>query len=208
METILIFAGGDAPTDSLIEELPNAEMVVAADAGYDRAVAAGLTVDLLVGDFDSILTTVFPKTVVIERHPADKEASDLELALERVMDHAPGRVVVVGGGGGRVDHELITAALLCSTRWADIEEIDWVTDRGWSHVVRGRRIIHGDVGDLISLIPMGGAARGVSTRGLTWNLEGETLHHGTSRGLSNRFAGPVADINVVEGCVLVVLPVD
>lgn len=208
MDTILIFAGGDSPIGSLAEELPEADLVVAADSGYDGAVAAGLAVNLLIGDFDSIQTTSIPDAVDVEGHPADKDASDLELALERVMDHRPGRVVVVGGAGGRFDHELMTAALLCSTRWQEIEEIDWVTERGWSHVVRGRRIVHGDLGELVSLIPMGGTARGVTTRGLKWNLESETLHHGTTRGLSNRFAGPVADITVGEGCLLVVLPAD
>lgn len=207
METILIFAGGDTPTGSLVEELPVADLVVAADSGYDSAIAGGFSVDLLVGDFDSIEATSIPDTVLIERHSVDKNASDLELALELVMDHRPDRVVIVGGAWGRFDHELITATLLCSTRWEEIEEIDWVTDRGWSHVVRGRRIIHGDVDDLISLIPMGGSVHGLTTRGLRWNLDAETLHHGTSRGLSNRFSGPVADITVGDGCLLVVLPV-
>ncbi|HJQ75936.1 MAG TPA: thiamine diphosphokinase [Acidimicrobiia bacterium] len=206
METILIFAGGDSPTGSLGEELPAADLVVAADSGYDSAIAAGFPVDVLVGDFDSIEASSIPESVRVARHSVDKDASDLELALEMVMDHRPGRVVVVGGAGGRFDHELITTTLLCSTRWQEIEEIDWVTDRGWSHVVRGRRIIHGDVGDLISLIPMGGSVHGLTTRGLRWDLDAETLHHGTSRGLSNRFAGPVADITVAEGCLLVVLP--
>ncbi|HWB88603.1 MAG TPA: thiamine diphosphokinase [Acidimicrobiia bacterium] len=208
METILIFAGGESPTGFLTEELPVADLVVAADSGYDTAVAAGFDVGLLVGDFDSIQARSVPDTVTVDRHSADKDASDLELALERVMDHRPERVVVVGGAGGRFDHELITATMLCSTRWQEIEEIDWVTHRGWSHVVRGRRMVHGDVGDLISLVPMGGTARGVTTRGLRWSLDGDTLHPGTTRGLSNRFSGPVADITVAEGCLLVVLPID
>lgn len=207
METILIFAGGDSPTESLVDELPDdVDLVVAADSGYDLAVAQGFAVDVLVGDLDSIETEVIPGHVTVERHPADKNATDLELALEKVMAERPDRVVVVGGAGGRVDHELAAAALLCSERWTLIEQIDWVTDRGWSHVIRGRRVVHGDVGMTISIIPMGGDAHGVTTRGLRWDLSDATLYHGTTHGVSNEFLGPVADIWVGVGCVLAVLP--
>ena len=207
MDTVLLFAGGDSPNASLVDELPEADLVVAADSGYDVAVSHGLAVDVLVGDFDSIVTEVIPTDVVVHRHDPDKDATDLELALEVVSAESPERVVVVGGGGGRVDHELATAALLCSLRWETIEEIDWVTDRGWSHVVRGRRLLHGDVGATLSLVPMGGDARGVSTRGLRWELSGATLRHGTTLGVSNVFAAPVAEVTVERGCLLAVIPV-
>ncbi len=207
METVLIFAGGDFPATPLAGELPDAGLVVAADSGYDLAVAQGFVVDVLVGDLDSIRTEVIPGHVIVERHPTDKDATDLELALSRVIEERPERIVVVGGAGGRVDHELATAALLSSERWVDIDEIDWVTDRGWSYVVRGRREIHSDVGATISLIPMGGTAYGVDTRGLRWNLVAATLPHGTTHGISNEFVSPVASISVVQGCLLAVVPV-
>lgn len=206
METVLIFAGGDSPTTGLAEELPGSDLVVAADSGYDVAVSAGFAVDVLIGDMDSISAEVIPGHVIVERHPVDKDATDLELALERVMVERPQRIVIVGGAGGRVDHELAAAALLAADRWSAAEEIDWVTDRGWSHVVRGRRIIHGDVGATISLIPMGGAALGVTTKGLKWDLTGATLDQGTTHGVSNEFIGPVADIRVNQGCLLAVIP--
>lgn len=208
METVLIFAGGDADATPLADELPVAELVIAADSGYDLAVSQGFPVDVLVGDLDSIRTPLeeIPRHVLVDRHPVDKDSTDLELALERVMDDLPSRVVVVGGAWGRIDHELAIAALLCSSRWQEIEEIDWVTGRGRAHVVRGRRILHGDVGDMVTLIPMGGPVRGLTTRGLKWDLDGDSLYPGTSRGVSNELTGPVADIRVEEGCLLAVMP--
>jgi thiamine pyrophosphokinase len=194
MDTVLIFAGGDSPTTRLAEELPQADLVIAADSGYDLAVSEGLAVDVLIGDMDSIAAQTIPKHVIVEEHPVDKDATDLELALVRVMVERPARIVIVGGAGGRVDHELAVAALLTSDRWAGADEIDWVTDRGWSHVVRGRRVIHG------------GPALGITTKGLKWNLSGATLDHGTTHGVSNEFTGPVADIKVNRGCLLVVVP--
>lgn len=208
MEIVLIFAGGESTPRALLEELPTADLVVAADSGYDLAVAHGLAVDVLVGDMDSIRTDPIPRHVIVERHSADKDKTDLELALGRVVVERPERVVVVGGAGGRLDHELATAALLTSERWVGIDEIDWVTARGWSHVVRGRRLIHGDVGSIVGLIPMGGPALGVTTRGLRWDLSGAVMQHGTTLGVSNILTSPVADIRVNEGCLLVVVPED
>lgn len=208
METILIFAGGEETPHSLSGELPAADMTVAADSGYDLAMALGHHVDLLIGDMDSIAAERIPDHVIVERHPTDKDMTDLELAMARVAAESPARIVVVGGGGGRLDHDLATPALLASDRWADVDEIDWVTSRGWCYVVRGRRLIHGDVGATIGLIPMGGAALGVTTRGLQWDLAGAVLLHGTTHGVSNVFVSPVADIKVNEGCLLAVVPGD
>jgi thiamine pyrophosphokinase len=208
METVLIFAGGDSPTPSLAEELPEPELIIAADSGYDTAVEAGYAVDVLIGDMDSIVTEVIPNHVIVERYPTDKNATDLELALARVVDERPQRIVVVGGAGGRFDHELATATLLCSDRWEGIDELDWVTDRGWSHVIKGRRIIHGDVGAIISLIPIGGPATGIDTKGLRWNLRSASIASGSTWGVSNEFTGPVADIRVGSGCLLAVIPID
>jgi len=205
METILIFAGGNSPRDGLDEELPGADLVVAADSGYDHAVDAGFRVDVLIGDLDSIQTEVIPPHVIVEQFSEDKDATDLELALTRVAVERPDRVVIIGGGGGRVDHELATALLLCSAQWADIE-IDWVTDRGWAHVIHDRRLIHGDIGSIVSLIPTGGPAIGVHTKGLRWPLDGADLDHGTTRGVSNVFTAPVADVRLASGCLLAVIP--
>lgn len=205
MDTVLIFPGGDAPMVSA-EELPAADLIVAADSGYDRAVSQGFRVDVLIGDLDSIETELIPNHVIVERFPADKDATDLELALARTMAEAPLRVVVVGGTGGRLDHELGTASLLCSPRWSDVEELDWLTARGWGHVIHRRRSLHGDVGSLVSLLPVGGDAHGVSTRGLRWELKGETLAVGATRGLSNEFASPVAEVVVDSGVVLALIP--
>jgi thiamine pyrophosphokinase len=206
METVLIFAGGVPPHPGLIEDLPQPDLIVAADGGYDHAVDLGFVVEVVVGDMDSIQTHPLPPHVVVERHPVDKDATDLELALALVARDAPDRVVVVGGSGGRLDHELSIAGLLCSERWLVIDEIDWVSERGWAYVVRHRRLVHGDPGTTVSLIPMLGDVKVAHTAGLKWNLDDVTLASGTTRGVSNILTRPVADIRLGSGCLLVVVP--
>lgn len=206
MSTILIFATSQANSDSVAGDLPHPDLVVAADGGYDYALRMGFEVDVLIGDFDSITATDLPEHLLIERHRPDKDASDLELAFESVIREEPQRVVVVGGDGGRIDHELTTSGLLGSDRWRGIDEIDWISARGRVHVVRSHRLVHGDIGATVTLLPVGGPANDVTTTGLKWNLNRENLVAGSSRGLSNEMTSPVADIKVGEGCLLAVFP--
>ena len=206
MDTILIFAGGDILDDGIADELPSADLIVAADSGYDAAVHLGFRVDVLVGDLDSIVAAPIPGHVIIERHPEDKDQTDLDLALELAMREEPSRVVVIGGTGGRFDHETSTIGLLCSGRWSLVDELDWLSTRGRAHVVHRRRVLHGDVGATVSLIPVGGTVSGVTTSGLRWDLDGDTLDAGTTRGVSNVLRAPVADIRIDSGCLLVVFP--
>jgi thiamine pyrophosphokinase len=205
MDTILIFAGGDPPEPDLAQEIPAADLVMAADSGYDAAVSLGYSVDVLVGDLDSIVTQTVPDHVIVERHPADKDQTDLDLALELAMRDEPSRVVVVGGTGGRLDHELATASLICDERWADIE-VDWVSSRARAHVIRRRRIVHGDVGAIVTLLAVGGPVSGLTTRGLKWELANATFVPGSTWGVSNLMQTPIADIKVGSGCLLVVFP--
>jgi thiamine pyrophosphokinase len=205
METILIFAGGDSLFPDLGQELPAADLVMAADSGYDAAVALGFGVDVLVGDLDSVVADRIPDHVIVERHPVDKDQTDLDLALELAMRDDPSRVVVVGGAGGRLDHELATASLICDERWEEVE-MDWVSSRGRAHVIRRRRIVHADVGATVTLLAIGGPVTGLSTRGLKWELEEATFEPGTTWGVSNVMQNPIAEIKVGSGCLLVVFP--
>ena len=206
MRTVILFAGGESPPRDVLEDLPEAELVVAADGGYDIAVELGHPVDVLVGDIDSLQAAELPRHVLVERHPVDKDATDLELALELMSKQAPDRLVIVGGSGGRIDHEFGAAALICSPRWVGVEEIDWISARGRAHVIRDRRRLHGDIGAILSLVAFDGDATGVRTTGLHWDLAGESLQFGSTRGLSNRLVSPVVDISVESGCLLALFP--
>lgn len=206
MTTVLIFTGGDTPSSTVLEELPRPDLVVAADSGYHSAIDLGFSVDVLVGDLDSIGSTEIPEHVVVDRHHEDKDATDLELALELAVRDTPARVVVVAGSGGRMDHELATALLLCSQRWEDVDELDWISARARSHIIHRGRLLHGDIGATLSLISIGGDSVGVTTSGLRWDLNGETLHDGATRGVSNVMRLPVAEVQVSIGCLLAIFP--
>ena len=207
-ETIVVVAGGH-PLEDTRPRLPVGAMVIAADSGVDRAHALGLHVDLAIGDFDSVsskgLAAAEAGGARVERHPAAKDATDLELALDAAIALHPTRIVVVGSGGGRLDHLLGSVLLLADARY-EAAEIDAYLGDAVAHVVRGTRTLSGTPGDDLTLLPVHGAAEGVTTEGLEYPLRGETLPAGTSRGVSNVFSASEAHITVEHGCLLAVRP--
>jgi thiamine pyrophosphokinase len=208
-EIVVVVAGGEAPDSDVARAVPAGTPVVAADLGLDHALALGLTVTVAVGDFDSASAEAVAAAeeagARIERHPRAKDATDLELALEAALGLAPERVLVLAGVGERLDHLLATLLLLAAPRYAGVE-IDARIGRSLTHVVRGERAMQGTPGELLSLLPVHGAAAGVRTEGLVYPLDDETLEAGSTRGISNELAATTARVTVGSGTLLAVRP--
>ncbi len=199
-------AGGLPPEPSAVGLVRAGAYVVAADSGVDHALALGLRIDCAVGDFDSIspagLAAIETAGVRIERHPAAKDAVDLELALDLAVQSGAARLAVIGGAGGRLDHLLGTLILLAEPAYAAVE----ITARlgtALVTVIRNRRTLTGDVGELVSLLPMHGPARRVQTTGLRWPLDRDLE---PARGISNEFTEPTATVRIGGGVVLAIQP--
>lgn len=205
----IVFAGGEPSRPEDLLGLSADGLVIAADSGAVHAVALGWRVDLLVGDLDSIPPALARRLAesgtVVERHPADKDQTDLALALDLAVRSGAPRVTVVGGHGGRLDHLLANLLLLGADAYASVE-LDARMGVGRVSIVRGRRSISGAAGDVVSLLALGGEARGVSTGGLLFALREATLSAGTSWGVSNEMTGSDAWIEVRDGVLAAVQP--
>lgn len=204
MTTVLVITGGDPVPPEALTGLVSA-FVVAADSGLDHAERLGITPDVVVGDFDSVTPEALGRFAgPVERHPVAKDATDLELALGHAIDRAPDRIVVLGGHGGRLDHFLANALVLATV--PDRILVEWRAGPATIHVVRSSLQVPGSVGDKISLVPVGGDVRGVTTHGLRWPLDDAVLTSGSTLGVSNEFAAPLAEIALEQGTLLVILP--
>ncbi|MCD9622812.1 thiamine diphosphokinase [Rhabdothermincola salaria] len=207
--------GGEAPDVDLVADMladvPDDAPVVAADSGIEHALRLGLGIDHAVGDFDSVEAAVLAGVEAagthVQRHPVAKDATDLELALDAAVELGALRVVVLGGHGGRLDHFLGNALLLASPRYANLV-IDGVMGDARVHVARPwvPTRFRGRPGDLVTLLPVNGPAEGVSTSGLGFPLDMETLVEGTTRGVSNEMTADEAEVRLTGGCLLVVRP--
>jgi thiamine pyrophosphokinase len=209
----LVLSGGDPIDDALRHALPEAQLVIAADSGVELAATLGVHVDRIVGDLDSAAADVIAAAeaagAIVERHPAAKDATDLELAIDAAVREGARRVVVVGGGGGRVHHFLANMLLLASPAWASLDVEAWFGPRVTVvHGGRGPRSITGSPGSIVTLLPVGGAACGVVTQALEYPLAHEDLGPGTTRGVSNVMSASVATVALDTGTLLVVQPIE
>ena len=206
---VLVFAGGDAVDGRWHDALAHDAYIIAADSGLEHVLALGRRADLVVGDFDSVSPEALEHAraagSVIEEHPADKDATDLELALRAAQRIGATRVTVVGAGGGRLDHFLANALLLIAPDWSGFELQAFVGD---ARVIVVRRAVelNGPVGSLVSLLALGGPARGVTTSGLRWPLANDELRPGSTWGVSNEMAATTATVTLNEGVLLAIQP--
>lgn len=208
-QAAVVIAGGDPPDLHAARRIPRGAYVIAADSGLDHATALGIAVDRVVGDLDSVtpaaLAAARAAGVRVEQHPAAKDASDLELALDAALAHGADRLIVLGGWTGRLDHLLATALLLAGPSYANVE-VSARLGTATVRVVRRQAALAGRPGDLLSLLPVHGPARRVRTTGLRFPLRGEDLHPGSSRGLSNEFTEPAARVSLDAGVLLAIQP--
>lgn len=226
----LVFIGGDLsrpaevlPVDGLAAERPGT-VVVAVDSGLHLAAALGVVVHHVVGDMDSVAPDLLHLAqtagAALHAYPADKDATDLELALDLVVAllgptrtdarRMAGRrpsILVVGGGGGRLDHLLADLLMLTAPRLADFD----VTARFGPATVSVARpgvptTVRGRPRDQVSLLPLHGEALGTTTTGLRWPLVDGFLTPGTSRAVSNELVDGEARITLARGVLAVVQP--
>jgi thiamine pyrophosphokinase len=200
---VVVVAGGPPAADP--PPLPAPDLVIAADSGLHHALALGLRVDVLVGDLDSVDPTLVGQAGRVERHPVDKDATDLELALDLAMRHEPERVFVVASAGGRLDHALAGLLLLANPAYAGTI-LDAVIDRTLVHVLHGPRTLVATPGELLTLVAVGGPVRVERTSGLRWPLRDEILHPASSRGVSNEVTAGSVELDIAGGALLAIRP--
>jgi len=208
MRRLVIFANGLLPdVEAARRVLQPGDIYHAADGGTQHALALGVLPSRVIGDLDSLTQgdrqLLQGGAVEIQQFPRDKNDTDLELAIAAALRDGYRRMVVVGALGGRLDQALGNLALLGSDRLADC---DIRFDDGVEEVffTRARCVIHGISADLVSLIPWGGVVTGITTLGLRWPLQGESLFPQRTRGISNEMMQEEASITLGSGLLLVI----
>jgi thiamine pyrophosphokinase len=187
-----------------------ARTVICADSGLDSARALGLAPTHLIGDLDSVSAAgrrwADAHDVTVTTAPTAKDETDLELAMAVAVElGTTEELYVVDGGGGRLDHALANVAVLASPRWR-AQPVRAVFGAAHVVVLRGPEScrVPGAPGSVVSLVPVGGDAVGVATRGLRWELDHEVLLATEARGVSNELVDRGAEVAVTAGALAVI----
>jgi thiamine pyrophosphokinase len=193
-----------APYEPLLR---SADLLVAADGGALPLLRAGIPPRLVIGDMDSIdaasLAALAGHGVELRRHPREKDETDLELALIYAAQAGADTIDVLGALGGRWDHTLANVALLALPELHG-RRTRLLADGQTLFLVRDSAALEGRRSDTLSLIPLTGAAHGVTTVGLLYPLENATLSFERARGVSNVLLDPPGRVSLRDGLLLVV----
>ncbi len=173
------------------------DCVVAADGGYAHVNAAGCVADVVIGDFDSL--GYVPEGDAVITHPTHKDKSDLELALDYIIERDYQQVVVYGALGGRLDHSVANLQMCARFAEAGMNILLVGADSIVSILVGPGSLELPASWGTVSVFSAVDVARGVTERGMEYSLDNATLTNRTTLGLSNELIGQSATISVDEG---------
>jgi thiamine pyrophosphokinase len=205
----IIVANGSVEEDETYGQVLQADdLVVAADGGASIAMGLDLQPHVVIGDMDSLPPEI--RTDLTERgcqfvsHSPRKDETDTELAIRYALQAGADEIILLGAIGDRLDHTLANVLLL---GMPELEHVPATIVAGDTQVwlLRGGGELEfgGAPGDIVTLLPLGQDAIGVSTTGLEWALLDDTLCQGPARGVSNVMALPEASVRLREGRLLV-----
>jgi thiamine pyrophosphokinase len=206
----LIFANGDPASREVVARWRQPDSIaIAADGGARNAVTIGVTPQTVIGDLDSLdgglRADLEARGVRFIVYPTHKDETDLELAIRHALERGATDIVIFSALGGRWDQSLGNVLLLTSPALRDVPA-RLVDLHQTMTVVRsaGEARIEGRPGDTLSLIALGGDARGVTIEGCEYPLSDAVLPFGATLGISNTLIAPEARVRVRDGIVLIV----
>ncbi len=207
-KSAVIFVNGILRSpENIISFVKSADLIIAADGGLNHALSMGIFPQVLIGDLDSAtesgINLVRSTGGEIIRYEAEKDETDLELALSFAIRAGVARIYLVGALGGRTDHWLANIMLLTdpSMDQYDVHLLDGQED---VFLIRTQTKIKGNMGDLISLIPISETVSGVTTVNLRYPLDQAILYRFKTRGISNEMLTSTAEVKIKQGILLCV----
>jgi len=198
---LIVAGGGRVARDRLRALAAKAGLVIAADSGLLTTQDAGIPLDIVIGDLDSVppgaLSNV-PEDHVL--HNAGQDDTDLEKALRFCLDRGVLTADIVGATGGRLDHSVNAISLLI--KYDGRIALTLHDHDGLARYHSQSPVLCGHMaGEKISVIPAP-AVYGLKSRGLLYPLDNLELYFGSRDAISNTVTSPPAEISWREGAIL------
>jgi len=210
MPRVVIFANGiSGDVEKNRRYINKGDYIVCADGGTRYALAMGLCPDLIVGDLDSLdaelLNHVQKLGIPVEKHPANKDETDLELALQAAQRFEAEEVLILTALGGRMDQFLANIMLLTRQDWSfHVLRIADGDQQGWMLTGPVKRQLTGKAGDILSIIPLSERIEHLDISGVQWPLTDAVVERGSTLTLSNVMTGKDAQVKLSRGICLLV----
>ena len=203
LKKAIVLCDGRRPDKEVLKSyLERAGLFIAADGGGNVAREMGLKPDVVIGDLDSYQSSGEENIKII--HNPGQETNDLEKALDFILKEEATDVVVFGAVGKRLDHTLKNLSVL-SRFHSQFNSLVYKDRYGDIFLLPKNYTAKYPVDTTISLYPLSGRVTGITTRGLKYPLNNETLENGVRDGSSNKTTEPEIEITYKTGELLMVV---
>ena len=201
---VIVGNGEDWQKEKIISYCKRADFIIAADNGLALLHQCNITPDLIIGDLDSVspsLLQQFPDTP-LEKFPAKKDYSDLELSIKKAISMSPIEIILLAVTGNYFDHGF--AALMNLFRYNTPKiEMKIVTSNSLIFPIFRQTTLQYLKGRRFSLFPLS-AIKNFSMQGSEYNFPKEDLEV-TDYSLSNVIAADILEIDLDKGMLFCVL---
>ncbi len=188
-EPALIIANGEACSYALLAQLLEwSPIVMVLDGALQRVLELGIKIDIVLGDFDR---EHHPEQYLLHQQPVeiihtpDQNKTDLEKGIDLLLGRNHKAIHIVWATGRRADHTINNMSTLAA--YKDKGVLVMYDDYSKVYCLPHSFDKWYVAGTPISLIPMG-KVTGVSTEGLKYNMQNESLQLGLRTGSSNEAA--------------------
>lgn len=205
---VIIFASAQIDDYDFYEKyIDEEDIVVCCDGGMKHTKNLGIIPHFIIGDFDSASFDLIEYykniDVKFKEFPTKKDETDMELAVNHVINELnPKEVVIFGGIGSRIDHTLANLHILERFMKKGINA-KLINEKNCVQVTDKSLIIEGKKGNLLSIIPMG-LDTVISLKGFEYPLESAYIAHESPIGISNIVTSEKAEIIVEKGMIYII----
>lgn len=182
----------EAPDDS--------DYVIAADAGFTYCRENNIIPDLVLGDFDSLGDC--PEHPNVMQLPVEKDDTDTMFAVKVGLERGYKRFYLYGClGGERADHTVANLQTLIYMAKHGARAWMFGKNEVWTALHNGTIRIKGEGN--VAVFCLDGTAKGVTLKGLTYELCDAVITSDFPLGVSNSMAAEEAEISVSDGTLLI-----
>ena len=201
----IIIGAGDLTVGSVA--VGEEDLVIAVDGGINYCGVLEIEPDIMVGDFDSVndaqreailnMKEQIPDRVVVLK--PEKDDTDMLAALKLGLEKGYDYFLLYGATGGRLEHTL--ANIQCLLFLKNHGAVGYLMDgSGMIFVMRNEEVkLRANLEGYFSLFCLGKEAKGVTIKGLKYELEDYTMTNAFPIGVSNEFIGKEATVSVRDG---------
>lgn len=186
----------------------NYDYIICADGGANHSYKMDINPDYIIGDLDSISSKIIEfyklKDVKFEKFPSKKDETDTEICVYLARRLNAKEIDFIGALGGRLDHMIANINLLYYVRNKGIHTKIISEDEDIHIAINEEITINGDIGDMISVIPVNGDAKGVTLKKLEYPLNNYDMKFSLPLGISNVMLDEKCSIKVEQGSLIII----